>query len=206
MKNTDNLSTTHFQIYNYWKDKGVCRNGEIIKIDDIEDFDEQIVIIEDDYEPICFACGKPIIGYYEKKGEPLADIKELWNDRKVKSKLDRCHIIPRALGGGVDPKNLFLMCHECHFMSPDTTNVSAFFRWVYKTRKEHVCGLPHPAILIGKIETFLGAFNVVSFITGIASIILAIVSLGLSILFYRWGNDNNKEITTLTEEIKSKTI
>jgi len=60
-------------------------------------------------------------------------------------------------------------------------------------------------ILISKIDTLLNTFNVVSFITGLASIILAIVSLALSILFYNWGNKNNKEITALNEEIKSKT-
>lgn len=152
MKNTDSLSTTHFQIFDYWKDKAICRNGNIINVDEVEDFDEQIVIIEDDYEPICFGCGKPIIGYYEKEDKIPTDTKDSWNNKKVKSKLDRCHIVPRALGGGVEPSNLFLMCHDCHFLSPDTTNVSAFFRWVYKTRKEHVCGIPHPAILMGKIE------------------------------------------------------
>lgn len=60
-------------------------------------------------------------------------------------------------------------------------------------------------ILINKIETFINTFNVTNFITSIASIILAIVSLVLSILFYRWGNINNKEMTKLYEDIKSKT-
>jgi 5-methylcytosine-specific restriction endonuclease McrA len=154
MKNTDNLNATHFQIYDYWKNKYIRRDGTIL--DSWED-DNCIPVVEYDDAPLCWGCGEAIIGEYEKKGFDNPDLKLLWNDRKVKSKLNRCHIIPRALGGGVEPSNLFLMCPDCHFLSPDTTNASGFFRWVYKNRKEHVCGMPRPDIIIGKIEEELQA-------------------------------------------------
>jgi HNH endonuclease len=46
-----------------------------------------------------------------------------------KAPLQRCHIIPKSLGGSDDPNNLFLMCRECHDLSPDTTDVDLFFQW-----------------------------------------------------------------------------
>ena len=149
MKNTDNLSTTHFQIYDYWKDKYICRDGTITEDGSIEGC---IPVVEDDYEPMCWGCKEAIIGNYEKKRTDCLELKGLWNDKKLKSKLERCHIKPRTLGGGVEPSNLFLMCHGCHFESPDTSNSKAFFRWVYKQRATHVSGVPNPQIIFDKMN------------------------------------------------------
>jgi hypothetical protein len=54
-------------------------------------------------------------------------IKRLWD--KV-SPLQRCHIVPRSLGGSDEPDNLFLMCRECHDRTPNTISRDAFFKWV----------------------------------------------------------------------------
>lgn len=55
----------------------------------------------------CWACGIP---------------------KKEKS-LEKCHIIPHALGGGNDPLNYFLMCGDCHAESPDTKYNDIFISW-----------------------------------------------------------------------------
>ena len=49
-----------------------------------------------------------------------------------------------------------------------------------------------------KMEQLITWFDVVSFIVGIASIVLAIVSLVLSILFYKWG----KEASNLSSQLQ----
>lgn len=41
-----------------------------------------------------------------------------------------CHIMPKSLGGADNPENLFLLCGECHFVSPDTTNRCVFYDWI----------------------------------------------------------------------------
>jgi len=52
-------------------------------------------------------------------------IYEAWE----RTPLQRCHIIPRSLGGNTDPSNLFLMCTECHDLAPNTTSRDIFLRW-----------------------------------------------------------------------------
>lgn len=44
--------------------------------------------------------------------------------------LDKCHILPYALGGSNEPSNFFLMCGDCHDLSPDSAFPDIFFRWV----------------------------------------------------------------------------
>lgn len=51
----------------------------------------------------------------------------------------------------------------------------------------------------------MSTIELINFITGICSIVLSIVSFTLSILFYRWSDKNNKEITKLTSDIRSQT-
>lgn len=44
--------------------------------------------------------------------------------------LQRCHIVPHMLGGGVEPSNLMLLCEECHQGNPDTKHPDMFFNYV----------------------------------------------------------------------------
>lgn len=46
--------------------------------------------------------------------------------------LQRCHIIPKSLGGTDTVDNLFLMCKECHDLAPNTPSRTAFLKWVSK--------------------------------------------------------------------------
>lgn len=102
-------------IADYWKDKELP-NGH--------------PVIIDWYEPSCWACGRWT--HNEKEGEMIekGDFKGLWNHPIYN--LERCHIIPSAIGGSDNVDNLFLMCHWCHKSSPDTSNPEYFFDWVMK--------------------------------------------------------------------------
>ena len=55
------------------------------------------------------------------------------------------------------------------------------------------------------VEQLITTFDVVSFFVGIVSIVLAVVSLVVSILFYRWGKEASKSSTQLTTEIEAHT-
>ncbi|MFC1684118.1 HNH endonuclease [Pseudomonadota bacterium] len=43
--------------------------------------------------------------------------------------LQRCHIIPRALGGEESPSNLVLLCGQCHAEAPNVADAN--FMWVW---------------------------------------------------------------------------
>ena len=43
--------------------------------------------------------------------------------------LQRCHIIPRALGGDEQPSNLVLLCAQCHTEAPNVADPD--FMWVW---------------------------------------------------------------------------
>ena len=79
-------------------------------------------------EPTCWACGTWWDDKYDIKKvyASMEEIKEHWN----RAPLQRCHIIPKSLGGSDDVSNLFLMCSECHDLAPDTTSREMFFKWV----------------------------------------------------------------------------
>lgn len=68
---------------------------------------EARVNISDDSEDqrVCWCCGRS--GYQEI-----------------------AHIVPASLGGKDEAENLFLLCGECHMLSPDTADRSSFFRWI----------------------------------------------------------------------------
>jgi 5-methylcytosine-specific restriction endonuclease McrA len=78
-------------------------------------------------EPSCWVCGF----HYEAKYD-IGKSDAAWNEilaRWNKIPLQRCHIIPRSLGGPDSPDNLFLMCKECHDLAPNTNIPDIFFEW-----------------------------------------------------------------------------
>lgn len=78
-------------------------------------------------EPSCWACGKIDNKVNLNKGlNTMKDIYNAWNN----TNLQRCHIVPKSLGGSNDMSNLFLMCSECHDEAPDTTSKKIFLNWV----------------------------------------------------------------------------
>ena len=130
----------HYKIFDYWKDKAITKNGDIVDVNDEKYFDCSIEVVYDHGEPECFACRRLVKGVLEdeKYDEWLnmkGGLKNIWNHRDVKKNLQRCHIIPHSLNGSGNPENMFLMCKDCHEESPDTNNPKNFFRYVYRKRK-----------------------------------------------------------------------
>ena len=81
-------------------------------------------------EPSCWACGFHYGAKYDikKSDAGWSEILRCWD----RIPLQRCHIVPRSLGGANDPTNLFLMCRECHDLAPNTTIPEVFFEWAQR--------------------------------------------------------------------------
>lgn len=47
-----------------------------------------------------------------------------------KRKLQRCHIVPRSLGGSEDPSNLVLLCAQCHSEAPNVDDPDFMWTWL----------------------------------------------------------------------------
>ena len=145
------LSTSHLAIVKYWYGKSIKPNGDIIEGVSAD----AIPVVCDIGEPSCWGCDKLIIGDAEKHRSDEDDeiyVKKVWSDPKVKSKFERCHIVPHAMGGGDEPSNLFLMCPSCHFASPDTLNPKSFFRWVYDQRSKFSGGKMRPQYALKELN------------------------------------------------------
>lgn len=150
------VSTTHYKIFDYWKNKSFH--------DVLDDQDPTEMVVFDWGEPSCWACGRPACRKAEeeaqlqekcKREDGTFDYASLWNNPRVKSELNRCHIKPAALGGKDEPSNLFLLCEECHLLSPDTINVNSFFRWVLNRRKDYCAGKLSPSAILRGVEAQL---------------------------------------------------
>jgi hypothetical protein len=50
----------------------------------------------------------------------------VWN----KTVLERCHLVPHALGGPDSPENLVLLCGRCHRDAPDVGSADHMLWWV----------------------------------------------------------------------------
>lgn len=151
--NNPRKNIPHSDIFEYWKDKAILESGEVVEIKEALNGNNKYQMVVDDWgEPCCWACNKPIIGKYEKEREGKVDFNLTWNDDVVKSKLQKCHIVPRAKGGEDIPSNMFLMCPTCHEQSPDTINAANFLRWVYDQRTTHTMGFLSPRATYEKIQ------------------------------------------------------
>ena len=153
MKEKRRISTQHGAIFSYWEDKYINRDGGVVSEEDATK--DSIPVVKDEYEPMCWACSKPIITEDEEvfaKNPDERIVRRLWEERQVKSGLNRCHISPDSMGGEDTPQNLFLMCGNGHIDAPDTMSREGFFRWVYRRRKSSLMGLVDAAGMIERIE------------------------------------------------------
>lgn len=62
--------------------------------------------------PMCFVCGKE---HY----------------------LDKCHLIPNALGGTTDNDNIVLLCHNCHTNAPNINIKDIMINWIYEEAEKY---------------------------------------------------------------------
>ena len=157
------VTTPHYKIYEYWRDKVIKSDGRVVGANDDCDITDEVVV-EDAYIPRCWGCGLPVVreSKIDKwindqcvEDDEESNLKRIWGSKETKSKLNRCHIIPGALGGTDEPSNLFLMCGDCHVLSPDTKYPSMFFKWVAERRKQMLWGTFHPNYLLQKAGELL---------------------------------------------------
>lgn len=157
------VTTPHYKIFDYWRDKVIKSDGEIVSIKDNYEVNDEIVV-DDDYFPRCWGCGAPIVRdskideWIDKQcvsEDEEYNLKQIWNSKETRHKLNRCHIIPGALGGADIPSNLFLMCSDCHVLSPDTKYPAMFFKWVFDRRKQMLMGTWHPNYLLKKVSELM---------------------------------------------------
>ena len=99
-------------------------------------------------EPSCWACGR-----FESENDiidsklKLNDIFKVWDKQKY---LERCHVIPKAIGGCNCHGNIVLLCKECHKDNPDTDNVEMFKKWI-QNRK---------SFSLRRFESYLEVFKI----------------------------------------------
>jgi hypothetical protein len=55
-------------------------------------------------------------------------------------KLQKCHIIPKSLGGDDIASNFVPLCSQCHDEAPDVMDKVEMFRWI-KDQQNPLCGL-----------------------------------------------------------------
>ena len=124
-----------YHIFEYWSDKYIDERGLISANGDLK-------VIQNENFPTCFACGRAAkrkdILSWEKYDVSKT---ELWSDKRINSTLQKAHIVGQQFGGENKPENLFLLCSDCHYDSPDTQNEAAFMRWVYRRRNRFAYGM-----------------------------------------------------------------
>lgn len=84
-------------------------------------------------EPSCWACDIWDANLdMELKDLKGFEIFRVWENHNY---LQRCHILPKALGGCNCEANLVLLCCRCHRASPDSRDPVHFINWVRNKKK-----------------------------------------------------------------------
>jgi len=62
-------------------------------------------------------------------------LKVCWRCGHKTRRLEKCHIVPHALGGKDEPANLLLMCGRCHREAPNCTDPNFILMWLDTERQ-----------------------------------------------------------------------
>lgn len=76
-------------------------------------------------EPACMACGWWREGWGNAQGR-RSDSPSLWRDVE----LERCHVVPRYMGGSDDVSNLVIMCSRCHASHLDSADPNVTYDYM----------------------------------------------------------------------------
>ncbi len=124
-------------------------NRKLIDIIEVVDYwaseENSFSMYIDVNEPTCWACGQ---GWEGRHDVIRGSYKRGWR----KAPLQICHIVPKSLGGEDHPKNLVLMCKECHDLAPNTTIPEIMFQWMAKQS--------YLKRLMAKVELTLSEFDI----------------------------------------------
>lgn len=134
MNNKVEPTPSRVKIVEYWKDKYISKNLEIVSSNETD----SLPVIDDWGEPECWACGEfheniylnPAYLECIKSGENCLKV---WDFPEAKF-LQKAHIVPKMLGGEKVPSNYFLLCKRCHQESPDFIDSCYFFAYIRHTR------------------------------------------------------------------------
>lgn len=81
--------------------------------------------------------------YYWSSRVPESDLGVDWVDAHIycwrcgtASGFQRCHIVPRSLGGTDGPENTICLCPRCHDQAPDVADPEFMWKWVKETHAE----------------------------------------------------------------------
>jgi len=88
--------------------------------------------------PHCFACDRTAIDPEDLKYKcsvpcELGKCNCVKNWDKSRVVLEKCHIIPLALGGLDEISNIVLLCPECHRHNPNINNEELYWLWMKNT-------------------------------------------------------------------------
>lgn len=56
--------------------------------------------------------------------------------------LEKCHIVPVALGGQSIPSNMVILCNQCHKENPNTAIPQLYWEWLMSRAKPNIYGWP----------------------------------------------------------------
>jgi hypothetical protein len=81
---------------------------------------------------------KDIALYWSEKGIPISipvEYEDLdkccWNCGEEKNKrIQRCHIVPKSLGGSNTADNFVLLCDYCHNLAPNINDDNQMWKWI----------------------------------------------------------------------------
>lgn len=76
-------------------------------------------------EPACMRCG-----YWDESWDDIEPSEKHPYRRWNFAALERCHVVPRYLGGSDEVSNLVLMCHPCHARQPDSQDPGVTFEYM----------------------------------------------------------------------------
>ena len=73
-------------------------------------------------------------------GDWETDWNMCWCCGQRTSHLQRCHIVPKSLGGTFEPHNIVPLCGACHDEAPDVIDKNIIFEWI-KEQQNPMSGL-----------------------------------------------------------------
>lgn len=108
-----NQNITRSDIFNFWKDKKITQEGELVHIREEVKGPCSIPVI-DWGEPSCFNCGKPILVEHEAEYDKWlenGDFEAIWNSHTMQKETKILGLLDKK---SLTLENFFIVCPECY--------------------------------------------------------------------------------------------
>ena len=103
--------------------------------------------------PHCFACDRTSIDPDDLKYDCVKN----WDHARLP--LERCHIIPLALGGIDHVSNIVLLCKSCHRLNPNSNDEELYWVWMRNTERYTITDKKHWDYTMNIFNIDLNYFN-----------------------------------------------